>query len=61
MWGAGEAAVVVEEPEAEAVEAAMAEVEAAEGAKGPVKAVEEVKVEAAEPIGRVAFRMILPG
>ena len=60
-WGAGEAAVVVVEPEAEDVEAAMAEVEAAEGAKGPVRAVEEVKGEAAELIERVAFPMISPG
>ena len=60
-WGAGEAAVVVVEPEAEDVEVAMSEVEAAEGAKGPVRAVEEVKGEAAKLIERVAFPMISPG
>ena len=60
-WAAGEAAVVVGEPEAGAVEAARSEVEAAEGAKVPDKAAEEVKEEPAGMIGRGAFQMIWPG
>ena len=60
MWAAGEAAVV-EESEAEAVEAATAEAEAVEGAKGLDKAVEEVREEAAEAIERAVFPMISPG
>ena len=56
-----EAAVVVGEPEAGAVEAARFEEEAVEGAKVPDKAAEEVREEPAGTIGRGAFPMIWPG